>query len=221
MILITECNDVLTMEGWKRSTKLLKDVDYIAYLNENGNIGFKLLQNVFEIKGDKKVSTAFISNEDVEIYASADSELNIQYENDNKFASVKIKNIDKSKLFHIKKTNNGIIKKMNLPDFGISGEFDYGTNLNIYEDVKLNNIILELVKCGYAVDFTKISMNNKSEGYSIYYTLFDSFLTDLEKDFYKIEHGINMTLLGIKCVEGEDIHSICIQRGGKMTWVKY
>lgn len=210
------------MNGWKRSTKLSPAEDHIAYLNKNGNISFKLLQNISEIKSDKS-TTVFLSNAATEIFGSFDSELNIKYEKDEEFVPVKIKNIDTSKLFHIKKTSNGEIKKNILPEYGISGEFNHYTNVNIYNDMELNNIILKLIKSGYSVDFTKIVVNNQIEGYNIYYSLFDKFisLTNLEKDFYKIDKDIKIPLLGIKINDDEDIHSICIQRCGKMAWIKY
>jgi hypothetical protein len=219
IMLITECNDVLTINGWKRSTNLLKETDYIACLNNDGHLVFKLLKNV--VSSNTKNSTAFVKNENVEIFASSDSELNIKYYKDDRFNPVKIKDIDKSRSFYIKKTCNGVIGKNTIQKYGTCGEFTYKTNINIYNDIKFNNTILKMIEAGYSIDFTKIVLNNKLEGYNLYYSIFDSFLTDLNEDFYKIENDIKIPLLGIKCHYDEDINYICIQRSGKMVWIKY
>lgn len=221
-MLVSECNDILTISGWKRSNALSKG-DFIAYTDSDGYMSYKPLENLFSIDDRENIKTLFIKNSHLNLYASTDTKIGVLYVDDEtEFNQVKIKDLIVNKKIKLKKACKGIKNQTsNNLDLRLDhGTLFYKSNMSIYKDIAFNNFILNMIETGYSIDFDRVITNNTLIGYDMKYSRMNEYVIDFENDFHTMENS-RIPLLGIKCENDEDVSSICIQREGKMIWVGY
>lgn len=196
MTKITLCHNILTLDGWIRSTNL-KNNHMIAVLDKDMRMFYSNIY--FENISYSDDSMCFIKSKNVNLFVS----LNIKVDNEN------LSDLIGKKKFKIKKTSNGISNK-NVNDSTSCGTFDFKTK------TEADKKQIELIEQGYSADREIVVKFNDTVGHKITYKK-DGDEEVLIDDYIYIYQKFN-DVIEIKSNDPNAVYFL-VERCGKIAWI--
>jgi hypothetical protein len=206
MTTLSLCHNVLTSDGWVRSTELT-DNHKVALLDSDNMIHYDTI-----IKTQIDVSNGmmcFFNSKNINLFISIDSYVYCKIADTTEWKKYNV-NFLVDKEFEIKKSTNGINEKNQYVYdlYGDSGFLKCGTYQDAVENQKT------LIEHGYSVDREEIKKFNRIIGYILHFDL-----QSIEK-FSKTDYAILSNNSNNFTVTTQDKYKmICVERCGKMMWI--